>query len=397
MLIMRGSRASRAEASMAEVYIIAAARTPIGAGKPESGALYPMAPVDLAAHVLREVVRRAQADPVDIDDVILGIVTPVDDQGANLARLASLQAGFPVSTPAVSLNRMCGSSQQAIHFGAQAILAGDMDLVLAGGVEMMSHQPLGRDYPKSWPASFPYRLVHQGISAEMMAELWHLGRQELDDFAFQSHVRAGAALQSGALAAQILPLEITSDDGRVRRVELDQGVRLPPNREKMAALPPAFKPDGVVTAGNSSQVSDGAAAVALASEAYVRRTGAAPLARLVARVVVGSDPVLMLDGPIPATRRVLEKAGLRLDQIDRVEINEAFASVVLAWQKETGADPGRVNPEGGAIAHGHPLGATGAVLMTKLVDGLRRSRGRYGLQTMCIGHGMATATIIERL
>jgi acetyl-CoA acetyltransferase family protein len=356
-----------------------------------------MAPVDLAAHVLREVVRRAQADANDIDDVILGIVTPVDDQGANLARLASLQAGLPPHVPAVSLNRMCGSSQQAIHFGAQAILAGDMDLVLAGGVEMMSHQPLGRDYPKSWPANFPYRLVHQGISAEMMAELWHLGRQELDDFAFQSHVRAGAAIQSGALAAQILPLEITSDDGSVRRVEVDQGVRLPPNREKMAALPPAFKPDGVVTAGNSSQVSDGAAVVALASEAYVRRTGAAPLARLVARVVVGSDPVLMLDGPIPATRRVLEKAGLRLDQIDRVEINEAFASVVLAWQKETGADPGRVNPEGGAIAHGHPLGATGAVLMTKLVDGLRRSRGRYGLQTMCIGHGMATATIIERL
>jgi acetyl-CoA acetyltransferase family protein len=397
MLIVRGSHASRAEASMAEVYIIAAARTPIGSGKPESGALYPMAPVDLAAQVLREVVRRAQADADDIDDVLLGIVTPIDDQGANLARLAALQAGFPVRVPAVSLNRMCGSSQQAIHFGAQAILAGDMDLVLAGGIEMMSHQPLGRDYPKSWPANFPYRLVHQGISAEMMAELWHLGRQELDDFAFHSHLRAGAAIQSGALAAQILPLEITSDDGRVRRIEVDQGVRLPPNREKMAALPPAFKPDGVVTAGNSSQVSDGAAAVALASEAYVRRRGAAPLARLVARVVVGSDPVLMLDGPIPATRRVLEKAGLRLDQMDRIEINEAFASVVLAWQKETGADPERVNPEGGAIAHGHPLGATGAVLMTKLVDGLRRSRGRYGLQTMCIGHGMATATILERL
>ncbi len=382
---------------MAEVYIIAAARTPIGAGKPESGALYPMAPVDLAAQVLREVVRRAQADADDLDDVLLGIVTPIDDQGANLARLAALQAGFPVSAPAVSLNRMCGSSQQAIHFGAQAILAGDMDLVLAGGVEMMSHQPLGRDYPKSWPVNFPYRLVHQGISAEMMAELWHLGRQELDDFAFQSHLRAGAAIQSGALAAQILPLEITSDDGRVRRVQVDQGVRLPPNRDKMAALPPAFKPDGVVTAGNSSQVSDGAAAVALASEAYVRRTGAVPLARLAARVVVGSDPVLMLDGPIPATRRVLDKAGLRLDQMDRIEINEAFASVVLAWQKETGADPERVNPEGGAIAHGHPLGATGAVLMTKLLDGLRRSGGRYGLQTMCIGHGMATATIIERL
>jgi len=382
---------------MAEVYIIAAARTPIGAGKPESGALYAMAPVDLAAHVLREVVRRAQADADDIDDVILGIVTPVDDQGANLARLAALQAGLPVSAPAVSLNRMCGSSQQAIHFGAQAILAGDMDLVLAGGVEMMSHQPLGRDYPKAWPANFPYRLVHQGISAEMMAELWHLSRQELDDYAFESHRRAGAAIQSGALATQMVPVDIASDDGGVRRVEVDQGVRLSPNREKMAALPPAFKPDGVVTAGNSSQVSDGAAAVALASEAYVRRTGAVPLARLVARVVVGSDPVLMLDGPIPATRRVLEKAGLRLDQIDRVEINEAFASVVLAWQKETGADLERVNPDGGAIAHGHPLGATGAVLMTKLVDGLRRSRGRYGLQTMCIGHGMATATIVERL
>jgi acetyl-CoA acetyltransferase family protein len=397
MLIVRVSHASPAEASMAEVYIIAAARTPIGTGKPESGALSPMAPIDLAAQVLREVVRRAQADADDIDDVLLGIVTPIDDQGANLARLAALQAGFPVRVPAVSLNRMCGSSQQAIHFGAQAILAGDMDLVLAGGIEMMSHQPLGRDYPKSWPANFPYRLVHQGISAEMMAELWHLSRQELDDFAFQSHLRAGAAIQSGALAAQILPLEITSDDGRVRRVEVDQGVRLPPNREKMAALPPAFKPDGVVTAGNSSQVSDGAAAVALASEAYVRRRGAAPLARLVARVAVGSDPVLMLDGPIPATRRVLEKAGLRLDQMDRIEINEAFASVVLAWQKETGADPERLNPDGGAIAHGHPLGATGAVLMTKLLDGLRRSRGRYGLQTMCIGHGMATATIIERL
>ena len=382
---------------MAEVYIIAAVRTPIGAGKPESGALYPIAPVDLAAHVLREVVRRAQADPVDIDDVILGIVTPIDDQGANLARLAALQAGFPVRAPAVSINRMCGSSQQAVHFGAQAILAGDMDLVLTGGVEMMSHQPLGSDYPKSWPANFPHRLVHQGISAEMMAELWHLGRQELDDYAYQSHLRAGAAIQSGALAAQILPVEIPSDNGSMRRVEVDQGVRMPPNREKMAALPAAFKPDGVITAGNSSQVSDGAAVLALASEAYVRRTGATPLARLVARVVVGSDPVLMLDGPIPATRKVLERAGLSLDQMDRIEINEAFASVVLAWHKETGADLARVNVDGGAIAHGHPLGATGAVLMTKLVDGLQRSRGRYGLQTMCIGHGMATATILERL
>jgi acetyl-CoA acyltransferase len=382
---------------MAEVYIIAAVRTPIGIGKPETGALFPVAPVDLAAHVLREVVRRAGANPAQIEDVILGVVTPVDDQGANLARLAALQAGLPAHVPAVSLNRMCGSGQQAIHFAAQAILAGDMDLVIAGGVEMMSHQPLGSDYPKSWPANFPYRLVHQGISAEMMAELWTIGRQALDDYAYQSHMRAGAAIQSGAFKGQLAPVEIPMDDGGTRRVEFDQGVRMPPNREKMAALAPAFKPDGVVTAANSSQVSDGAAAVLLASERYLRSSGAAPLARLVARVVVASDPVLMLDGPIPATRLVLERAGLRLDQMDQIEINEAFASVVLAWQKETGANLDVVNPDGGAIAHGHPLGATGAILMTKLVDGLARRGGRYGLQTMCIGHGMATATVVERL
>jgi len=382
---------------MAEVYIIAAVRTPVGVGKPETGALYPVAPVDLAAHVLREAVRRAGADPAEVEDVILGCVTPVGDQGANIARLASLKAGFPTHVPAVSLNRMCGSSQQAVHFGAQAILAGDMDLVIAGGVEMMSHQPLGSDYPKSWPADFPYRLVHQGVSAEMMAELWKIGRTELDDYAYQSHLRAGAAIQSGAQAAQIVPVEIHTDDGGIRRVEVDQGVRIPPSREKMAALPPVFKPDGVVTAGNSSQVSDGAGALVLASEAYVRHTGVAPLVRVLSRVAVASDPVLMLDAPIPATRIVLERAGLKFDQIDLIEINEAFASVVLAWQKETHANLDLVNPDGGAIAHGHPLGATGAVLMTKLIDGLRRRNGRYGLQTMCIGHGMATATILERM
>jgi len=382
---------------MAEVYIIAAVRTPIGTGKPETGVLFPVAPVDLAAHVLREAVRRCGADPAQVEDVILGCVTPVGDQGANIARLASLKAGFPPHVPAVSLNRMCGSSQQAVHFAAQAILAGDMDLVIAGGIEMMSHQPLGSDYPKSWPADFPYRLVHQGVSAEMMAELWKIGRQELDDYAYQSHLRAGAAIQSGAFSAQILPISITKDDGTVVKVERDQGVRIPPSREKMAALPPVFKPDGVITAGNSSQVSDGAGALALASEAHVRRTGVTPLARVVARVAVGSDPVLMLDAPIPATRMVLERAGLKLDQIDLIEINEAFASVVLAWHKETHANLDLVNPDGGAIAHGHPLGATGAVLMTKLVDGLQRRRGRYGLQVMCIGHGMATATVLERV
>ncbi len=381
---------------MSEVYIIAAVRTPIGVGKPQAGALFPVAPVDLAALVLCEACRRGGVEPAQVEDIILGCVTPVDDQGANIARLAVLQAGFPVGVPAVTLNRMCGSGQQAIHFAAQAILAGDMDMVLAGGIEMMSHQALGTDYPKSWPADFPFALVHQGTSAEMMADRWHLSREALDDFAFRSHERAGQAIQSDAARGPIVPVSVPDGSGS-RLVERDQGVRIPPDRQKMAALAPAFKPDGVVTAGNSSQVSDGAAAILLASERAVREHALKPLARLVVRVVVGSDPVLMLDGPIPATQRALARAGLTIDAIDAIEINEAFASVVLAWQAELHPDPDRVNPDGGAIAHGHPLGATGAILMAKLVDRLQRTGGRYGLQTMCIGHGMATATVIERL
>jgi len=382
---------------MPEVYLIAAVRTPIGVGKPQSGALFPIAPIDLAAHVLQEVVRRGAVEPALVEDVIMGCVTPVGDQGANIARLATLKAGFPVTVPAVQLNRMCGSGQQAIHFAAQEILAGDMDLTIGGGIEMMSHQPLGSDYPSSWPADFPYELVHQGTSAEMMAEKYHLTRDQLDDFAYQSHLRAGAAIQDGRLAEQIHPVAVPDGQGGTRRIEHDQGVRIPPDRARMAALAPAFKPDGVVTAGNSSQISDGAGAVLLASERAVRQHGLKPMARLVARVAVGSDPVLMLDGPIPATHKILDRAGLSIDEIDVIEINEAFASVVLAWQAEIGADLDKVNPEGGAIAHGHPLGATGAILMTKLVHELRRRGGRYGLQTMCIGHGMATATVIERL
>jgi acetyl-CoA acyltransferase len=382
---------------MSEVYIIAAVRTPIGVGKPQAGALFPVAPVDLAALVLCEAIRRGGVEPAQVEDVILGCVTPVDDQGANIARLAVLQAGIPVAVPAVTLNRMCGSGQQAIHFAAQAILAGDMDLVLAGGIEMMSHQALGTDYPKSWPADFPFALVHQGTSAEMMADRWHLTREALDDFAFRSHERAGQAIQSGAARGPIVPVPVPDGAAGKRMVDRDQGVRMPPDRQKMGSLAPAFKPDGVITAGNSSQVSDGAAAVLLASERAVREHGLKPLARILVRVVVGSDPVLMLDGPIPATRRALARAGLTIDSIDAVEINEAFASVVLAWQAELHPDPDRVNPDGGAIAHGHPLGATGAILMAKLVDRLQRTGGRYGLQTMCIGHGMATATVIERV
>jgi acetyl-CoA acyltransferase len=378
---------------VSEAFIISAVRTPIGVGKP-SGALQPIEPIDLTAQVMQETVRRAGVEPRRIQDVIWGCVTQIGDQGANLARLAVLMAGFPVQVPAVTLNRMCGSGQQAVHFAAQAILSGDMDLVIAGGTEMMSHQPLGADYPPEWPKDFPYDLVHQGISAEMMAEEWELKRDELDDYAFQSHMKAMRAIQSGIFDDQIL--EIERPDGR--RVSIDEGVRIPPDREKMATLRPVFKPDGVITAGNSSQISDAAAALVLASPDAVGRYNLVPKARVVARTVVGSDPVLMLDGPIYATQQVLQRAKLELDEIDIIEINEAFASVVLAWVKELRmAKLERVNPNGGAIAHGHPLGATGAVLMTKLLYELERTGGRFGLQTMCIGHGMSTATVLERL
>jgi acetyl-CoA acyltransferase len=377
---------------MSDVFIISAVRTPVGIGKP-TGKLASIAPVDLTARVLVEVVDRSGIDPSWIEDVVWGCVTPIGEQGANLARLAALQAGFPVQTPGVTLNRMCGSGQQAVHFAAQAILAGDMDIVIAGGTEMMSRQRLGSDWPEKWPENFPYPLVHQGISAELMAEKWQLSREELDDYSYHSHLKAMNAIQNCRFEEQIFPVELA--DGSV--VRQDEGVRMPPDRTRMAALPPAFKTEGVVTAGNSSQISDGVAALLLASSQAVGRFNLNPIARIVARTVVASDPVLMLDAPIPATQKVLKKAGMSLDQMDVVEINEAFASVVLAWQREIHPDMSRVNPNGGAIALGHPLGATGAVLMTKLVHELKHLDGKYGLQTMCIGHGMATATILERV
>lgn len=377
---------------MSEAFVVSAVRTAVGLGRP-NGALNSISPVELTSLVLQEAVKRAGIDPGRVEDVIWGCVTPVGDQGANLGRLGVLMAGFPMHVPSVTLSRMCGSGQQAIHFAAQAILAGDMDLVVAGGTEMMSHQPLGTDYPKEWPEGMPYKLVHQGISAEMMAEKYHLTRQELDDYACGSHLRAMQAIQNGYFESQILP--ITLPDGRVFKI--DEGVRMPPNREKMATLQPVFKPDGVITAANASQISDGSAALVLASAKAVGANNLTPLARIVTRFVTGSDPVLMLDGPIPATREVLKRSGLSLEQMDIIEINEAFASVVLGWAKDIQPDLSRVNPNGGAIALGHPLGATGAILMTKLVHELQRSHGIYGLQTMCIGHGMATATIIERV
>jgi acetyl-CoA acyltransferase len=377
---------------MSEAFIISAVRTPVGSGRP-TGALASLSPVDLTALVLQESVKRAGIEPGQVEDVVWGCVTPIGDQGANLARLSVLKAGFPMHVPAVTLSRMCGSSQQAIHFAAQAILAGDMDFVIAGGTEMMSHQPLGADYPKEWPEGIPYKLVHQGISAEMMAEKYGLSRQELDDYAYESHVRAMHAIQNGNFDDQILPISLP--DGRV--IKIDEGVRMPPNREKMASLQPVFKPDGCITAANASQISDGSAALVLASAKAVGAYNLVPLASITTRYVTGSDPVLMLDGPIPATRQVLKRAGLTMEQIDIIEINEAFASVVLAWAKEFNPDMSKVNPNGGAIALGHPLGGTGAILMTKLVHELQRTHGKYGLQTMCIGHGMATASIIERI
>ena len=377
---------------MPEAFIISAVRSPVGIGK-HGGKLAHIAPVDLTANILQAGLEQAHLPAELVEDVIWGCVTPIGDQGANIARLGVLKANFPVTVPGVTLNRMCGSSQQAVHFGAQAILAGDMQIVIAGGIEMMSHQPIGSDWPHTWPDDFPYELVHQGISAELMAEKWGLARSALDDYSYNSHLKAMGAIQNGHFSSQIMP--ITLPDGEIYTI--DEGVRIPPDREKMAALNPVFKPDGVITAGNASQISDGAAALVLASAKAVGRYNLTPIGRIAARTVVGSDPVLMLDGPIPATRQVLKRAGLHLSDMDVIEVNEAFASVVLAWGEELAPDMERVNPNGGAIALGHPLGATGAVLMTKLVHELTRTKGKYGLQTMCIGHGMATATIIERV
>ena len=378
---------------MSEAFILSAVRTPVGVGKP-NGSLAGFNPVDIGTIVMTAALDRAGIESDIVDDVIWGCVTQIGDQGANIARLTVLNAGFPVSVPAVSLNRMCGSGQQAVHFAAQAILSGDADLVIAGGTEMMSHQPIGSDWPEQWPEDFPYDMVHQGISAEMMAEKWSIDRDSLDDYAYQSHWRAMKAIEKGYFKSQIIPVIPPGGD---EIVDKDEGVRIPPDREKMRTLKPVFKPDGVVTAGNSSQISDAAAALVIASPKIIGRYNLIPRARIEARVVIGSDPVLMLDGPIPATKKILERAGLDLDDMDVIEINEAFASVVLAWEQELTADMQRVNPNGGAIALGHPLGVTGAVLMTKLLHELERTGGRFGLQTMCIGHGMATATIIERL
>jgi len=383
---------------MRDVFIVEAVRTPVGRGR-ENGALHNFHPVDLLARVLDEVCARAGVDKGRIDDVIAGCVSPIGEQGANIARLALLKAGFPIEVPGVQLNRMCGSSQQAVHFGSQAIASGDMDLVIASGIEMMSRVPMGSDWgglTEEFLAEFPFALRPMGICAEDIAETWGLSREELDAYAAQSHGRAAAATEAGAFESQIMPMEVTVD-GESRILDFDEGFRKAIDVEKMGTLKTIFKEDGRITAGNASQISDGAAALLLASGEAADALGLTKKARIVARAVVGSDPHLTLTGPIPATRKVLAKAGLSLADMDLIELNEAFACVVLAWAKELNPDMSKVNPNGGAIATGHPLGATGAILMTKMVHELARSGKRYGLQTMCIGHGMATATIIEGL
>jgi len=385
-----------------EAVIVEAGRTPVGR---RNGSLRGWHAVDLLAVVLAEVVARTGIDPALIDDVIAGCVSQVGEQSINVARNAALAAGFPETVVGTTIDRQCGSAQQAAHFAAQGVMSGAYDIAIACGVEMMSRVPLGSNAAQGPGVPFGPRmkqrynggLGNQGISAEMIAEKWELDRSALDAYSLESHRRAASATASGKLGAQIVPVPVTDEDGTQRTLAHDEGVRSDTTLEKLAGLKTAFKADGVVTAGNSSQISDGAAALLIMDRATATRLKLVPRARFVSFALAGADPVIMLTAPIPATKKVLERANLSLEDIDRVEINEAFATVVLAWQKETGADLSRVNVNGGAIAIGHPLGASGARIMTDLLYELERSGGRYGLQTMCEGGGMANATLIERL
>jgi len=381
---------------MQNAVIVGAVRTAVGK---KNGRLAGVRPDDLLADTLKALVARVKIDPSEVEDVVMGCVDQVGEQGFNIARNAALIAGFPVDVCGTTLDRMCGSGQQAANFAAMGVMSGQYECVVAGGVENMSRVPMGSngvgpgDGPLSPRLQALYNIIPQGLSAEMVAEQWGIKREELDEFAARSHERAGRAIAEGRFKREIVP--ITLPDGSV--FDIDEGVRVPVNREKMASLAPSFKPDGVVTAANSSQISDGAAALLIMSEARAKALGLTPRARIVATSLAGVDPTIMLTGPIPATQRVLKKAGMKLDQIDLFEINEAFASVVLAWERELHPDMSRVNVNGGAIALGHPLGCSGGKLMTTLLHELERTKKRYGLQTMCIGFGQGIATIIERV
>ncbi|MFI8684524.1 thiolase family protein [Rossellomorea sp. NPDC077527] len=383
---------------MREVVIVEGVRTPVGRRK---GLLKDIRPDDLAALVLEEVVKRAGIDPGLVEDVILGCVSQSGEQAGDIARVAALIAGFPIEVPGTTIDRQCGSSQQAVHFAAQAILAGDMDVVIAGGVENMSRVPMGSNYGDAVPFSpklkSRYEVIHQGLSAERIAENYGFTRRELDEFSAESHRRALKAQAEGHFKNEIMPLQVTDENGETIMVTEDSGPREGTTPDVLAGLKTVFKEDGVIHAGNASQISDGAAVLLLMSREKAEELGLKPRFKVHTRVVVGSDPTLMLTGPIPATEKALKKSGLTLEDIDVFEVNEAFASVPMAWLKETGANPEKLNPNGGAIALGHPLGASGARLMLTMMSELERTGGRYGLQTMCEGHGMANATIIERI
>jgi acetyl-CoA acyltransferase len=390
-------------AELNEAVIVEAVRTPVGK---RGGALRDRHPVDLLAETLAELVARSGVDASQVDDVICGCVSQVGEQSLNIGRNAWLAAGLPEEVPATTIDRQCGSSQQSVHFAAQGVMAGAYEVAVACGVENMTRVPMGSSaqsqgfpFSERLMARYEGGLVPQGISAEIIAERWELSREELDRFGARSHELAGRATREGAFKDEILPIKVETEDGATM-FDADEGIRTP-DLAKMATLVPAFKPDGVVTAANSSQISDGAAAILIMSRQRAESAGLVPRARFVSFALAGTDPISMLTGPIPSTRKALAGAGSELTDMDAIEINEAFASVVLAWKKELGIEDAyfedHVNVHGGAIALGHPLGASGARLMTTLVNVLEQREGRYGLQTMCEGGGLANATIIERL
>lgn len=393
---------------MTTAVVVEALRTPVAKGKP-GGTLSVVHPVDLLAETLSGLVSRAGIDAGLIDDVIAGCVGQVGEQSTNVARSAVLGAGFPESVPGTTVDRQCGSSQQAAVFAAQAVIAGHCDAVIACGVESMSRVPMGSNTLGANPfgelvlARYPGQLVKQGISAEMIAQKWALSRWELDEFSAESHRRAHTAVESGLLASQILPLSLVTTGGERVEFTADEGIRPDTTPERLAALSPAFVTDKhpdldwKVTAGNSSQVSDGASAALITSQSFAQDHGLRARAAIRHATVVGDDPILMLTAIIPATQKLLDRAGLSIGDIDFFEVNEAFASVVLAWQREMAVDPERVNVNGGAIALGHPLGASGGRLLASLVSTLEQRDGQFGVQVMCEAGGLANATLIERL
>ncbi|MEL3974703.1 thiolase family protein [Rossellomorea oryzaecorticis] len=382
---------------MREVVIVEGIRSAVGR---RNGILKDMRPDDLAGEILKGLMEKTGVDPGCVDDVILGCVTQSGEQAGDIARVAALIAGFPVEVPGTTIDRQCGSGQQAVHFAAQAILSGDMDIVVAGGVENMSRVPIASNYGKagfSEKLREQHEIIHQGLSAERIAEKYGLCREELDQFAYESHQKALNAQKEQHFDREIYPIDVRAEEGGTFTFKKDEGPRQGTTVDVLSTLKPAFKENGIIHAGNSSQISDGAAALLLMTRDKADELGLKARFKVHTRVVTGSDPTLMLTGPIPATKKALKKSGLSLEDIDVFEVNEAFAPVAMAWLKELGADPSKLNPNGGAIALGHPLGASGARIMVTMMHELERTGGRFGLQTMCEGHGMANATIIERL